>query len=64
MKSVHFWGTRGSLPVALDAAQIRERLVTVVRASRERSLASDADVDAFVDSLAFDLAGTFGGHTS
>jgi len=64
VKSVHFWGTRGSLPVALDAAQIRERLVTVVRASRERSLASDADVDAFVDSLAFDLAGTFGGHTS
>ena len=64
MKSVRFWGTRGSLPVALTAPQVRERLVAAVRASRRHSLGTDADIDAFVDGLGFDLAGTFGGHTS
>jgi phosphoribosyl 1,2-cyclic phosphodiesterase len=64
VKSVRFWGTRGSLPVALTAPQIRERLVSAVRASRQATLRTDADVDAFVDGLGFDVAGTFGGHTS
>jgi len=64
VKSVRFWGTRGSLPVALTAPQIRERVVAAVRASRQLTLRTDADIDAFVDSLGFDLAGTFGGHTS
>ena len=64
MKSVRFWGTRGSLPVALTAPQIRERLVAAVRASREQSLRSDAEIEGFVDGLGFDVAGTFGGHTS
>ena len=64
MKSVRFWGTRGSLPVALTAPQVRERVVTAIRASREHALRSDADIDAFVDTLRFDVAGTFGGNTS
>jgi phosphoribosyl 1,2-cyclic phosphodiesterase len=64
MKSVRFWGTRGSLPVALTAPQVRERVVTAIRASREHALRSDADIETFVDTLRFDVAGTFGGNTS
>ncbi len=64
MKRVRFWGTRGSLPVALTAPALRARLVAAVQGARGRALASDADVDAYVDGLGFDVAGTFGGHTS
>jgi len=64
VKSVRFWGTRGSLPVALTATQVREKVVAGVRAAREVPLPTDADVEAFVDGLGFDVAGTFGGNTS
>ena len=64
MKSVRFWGTRGSLPVALTASQVRERIVAALRHARGRALDSDADIETFVDELGFATAGTFGGHTS
>ena len=64
MKRVRFWGPRGSLPVSLTAADLRARLVAAVQGARGRTLATDADVDAYVDSLGFAVAGTFGGHTS
>ena len=61
---VRFWGTRGSLPVALTAADVRGKVVAALRGASGRALASDADVDTYVDGLAFDVAGTFGGHSS
>jgi len=61
---VRFWGTRGSLPVALTAADVRGKVVAALRGASGRALASDADVDAYVDGLAFDVAGTFGGHSA
>jgi len=61
---VRFWGTRGSLPVALTAADVRGKVVAALRGASGRTLASDADVDAYVDGLAFDVAGTFGGHSA
>ena len=61
---VRFWGTRGSLPVALTAADVRDKIVAALRGASGRALASDADVDAYVDGLAFDVAGTFGGHSA
>ena len=64
MKLVRFWGTRGSLPVALTAAALRGRLVAAVRGARELALASERAVEDYVDGLDFALAGTFGGHTS
>ena len=64
MKLVRFWGTRGSLPVALTAAALRGRLVAAVRGARGLALASERAVEDYVDSLDFALAGTFGGHTS
>ncbi|HTL76251.1 MAG TPA: MBL fold metallo-hydrolase [Casimicrobiaceae bacterium] len=64
MHGVRFWGTRGSLPVALDAAGVRAKLVAALRGANGHTFASDADVDAYVDSLPFDVGSTFGGNTS
>ncbi len=61
---VRFWGTRGSLPVALTAAGVREKLLAALRAARGRSLASEADLEAILASLPFATAGTYGGHSS
>ncbi len=64
MKRVRFWGTRGSLPVALTAETVRRKLVSALRSASGRHFASDAEVEAHVDSLPFSVAGTYGGHTS
>ena len=64
MRGVRFWGTRGSLPVALDAAGVRAKIAAAVRAANGRTFASDADLDAYVDGLPFDVGATFGGNTA
>ena len=64
MLKVRFWGTRGSIPVALTAAQMRAKLAAVLRGARDVQLADDAAVDAYLDSLPFEAAGTYGGHSA
>jgi phosphoribosyl 1,2-cyclic phosphodiesterase len=64
MKGVRFWGTRGSLPVALTADGVRQKLFATLRAARGRPLASEADLEQFLDGLPFAVAGTYGGHSS
>jgi phosphoribosyl 1,2-cyclic phosphodiesterase len=64
MKRVRFWGTRGSLPVALTAADVRAKLIAALRGASGRAFASDDDLAAYVDALEPEVAGTFGGHTS
>ncbi|HEY1326952.1 MAG TPA: MBL fold metallo-hydrolase [Casimicrobiaceae bacterium] len=64
MKRVRFWGTRGSLPVALTAREVRARVVAALRGVAGRTLASDAAIETYVDQLDFAIAGTFGGHTA
>jgi phosphoribosyl 1,2-cyclic phosphodiesterase len=64
VKSVRFWGTRGSLPVALTAAGVRRKLVAALREARGRPLATDVDIERFLDGLPFATAGTYGGHSS
>ncbi len=64
MKRIRFWGTRGSLPIALTAAQVRRKLVAALRDASGRDLRSEVQVEHFVDALAFEVAGTYGGHTS
>ncbi len=64
MKRIRFWGTRGSLPVALTAADVRRKVVAALRGASGRSFASDAELDAYVDSLGMAVAGTFGGSSS
>lgn len=60
---IRFWGTRGSMPVALTAAQLRGKLTAALRASRDQDIATDAALDRFVDRLDFTVAGTYGGHS-
>lgn len=64
MKGVRFWGTRGSLPVALTAEGVRHKLRSALRAARGRPLDSDADLERLLAELPFALAGTYGGHSS
>ena len=64
MKRIRFWGTRGSLPVALTAPAVRAKIIAALRGAAGRAFASDADIARYVDALPFAVAGTFGGHTS
>lgn len=64
MKGVRFWGTRGSLPVALTAAGLGRKLREVLRAARGRPIATDEDIDQLLAGLPFALAGTYGGHSA
>ena len=63
MKRIRFWGTRGSLPVALTASGVRDKVIQAVRAASGRTFASDDDLNAFVDSLGLTVSGTYGGHS-
>ncbi|MEO8344732.1 MAG: MBL fold metallo-hydrolase [Betaproteobacteria bacterium] len=64
MKRIRFWGTRGSLPVALTASGVRDKVIRALRAASGRNFTGDADLDAFVDGLGFPVAGSYGGHTA
>jgi len=64
MKGVRFWGTRGSLPVALTARDVRAKLLGALRAARGRPLASESDLESILASLPFAATGTYGGHSS
>lgn len=61
---LRFWGTRGSMPVALGAAALRRKLVEVLLAADGRRFADAAEAAAFVDTLPFALAQTYGGNSS
>ncbi len=61
---VIFWGTRGSLPVALTAADVRSKVIAALTAAQGRQLPDSAALSAFVDSLPFVSRGTFGGNSS
>jgi len=60
---IRFWGTRGSLPVSLTAAAVRRKLVTALRGASGRRFASDGEIEAYLDGLGLEVAGTFGGHS-
>ncbi len=64
MKRIRFWGTRGSLPVALTAPKVRAKLIAALRGASGRTFVSDAAIEDYVDDLPFPVAGTYGGHTS
>ncbi|CAG0954462.1 hypothetical protein BURK1_00378 [Burkholderiales bacterium] len=63
MKRIRFWGTRGSIPVALTAEGVRRKLVTALRSASGRTFANDAEIEKFVEGLDFADHGTFGGHS-
>jgi phosphoribosyl 1,2-cyclic phosphodiesterase len=61
---IRFWGTRGSLPIALTAGGVRRKLTAALRDAAGRAFGSDEEIERYVDALPFDVGGTFGGHTS
>ena len=62
---VRFWGTRGSIPVALTQADIRDKLARALVAAAGRRFASYGEAYDFASqTLPFSVTHTFGGHTS
>jgi len=62
---VRFWGTRGSIPVALTSATIKEKLVAALVRAAGRDIATSEQARAFVErELDFDVSHTFGGNSS
>lgn len=61
---VHFWGTRGSIPVSVTAPVIRAKIAAALAGSIGVDLSSPQKIEAYIDTLGFDVAGTFGGHSS
>ncbi|MDH5578719.1 MAG: MBL fold metallo-hydrolase, partial [Betaproteobacteria bacterium] len=61
---VRFWGTRGSIPVALTSADIRDKVALALFQAEGRRFASVGEAHEFaVRHLDFALTHTFGGHS-
>ncbi len=62
---VRFWGTRGSIPVALTASEVKQKLVSALVRAADRNLDTPDKARAFVDAeLEFAVSHTFGGNSS
>ena len=62
---VKFWGTRGSIPVAMTSAEVRRKLIAALTRASGRRLETPEQAGAFLD-REVDFAGshTFGGNSS
>jgi len=61
---VRFWGTRGSIPVALTSADIRDKVAEALFRAEGRRFDSVGEAHDFaVKHLDFSLTHTFGGHS-
>ena len=62
---VIFWGTRGSVPTSLGAADVKRKIVAALVSAAGRTLDTPEKAQAFVESeLDFSVSHTFGGNTS
>jgi phosphoribosyl 1,2-cyclic phosphodiesterase len=62
--TVKFWGTRGSLPAPLTAAQVQGKIVRALEATRGQHLPADlAELTTLVETLPFSIRATAGGNT-
>ena len=61
---VYFKGTRGSIPTAPDALDIREKVVAALLAARGKNLRSESQIREFVEGvLPFHFGSSYGGNT-
>jgi hypothetical protein len=60
---VHFWGTRGSIPAALTASDVREKVVAALLAASGRTIDTPQRAHASPTSCRLRDA-TFGGNSS
>src|SRR5262249_48910903 len=65
MLRVKFWGTRGSLPVALDSRALRDKLARVLVAASGADTSTPEKAQSWIDGsgLEFSLSHTFGGDS-
>ena len=62
---VRFWGTRGILPVAANARQVRDKIANALVVASREGIESYEDAIRFINSeLDFAAAATYGGATS
>ena len=60
---IRFWGTRGSIPVALTSAAVKRKLIDVLLTAQGKQLRTAAEVEAFVEREC-GTPHTFGGNSS
>ena len=61
---IRFWGTRGSLPIALTAAQVEAKVAQALLLANGRHFADLDEARHFVTGLPFHVGRTYGGHSS
>ncbi len=62
---VTFWGTRGSIPVSLDCASVRNKLASAIVSASGKGLDTQEKARAWVDTeLDFAVSHTFGGNSA
>lgn len=62
---IRFWGTRGSIPVALTSSAIQQKLIVALVRAAGRGLDTPEKARAFVETdLEFATSHTFGGNTA
>ncbi|HEY5930770.1 MAG TPA: MBL fold metallo-hydrolase [Burkholderiales bacterium] len=61
---VRFWGTRGSIPVALTSTDIRRKIERALALALEKGVNTPEKLQAFIDNdLDFSILQTYGGHS-
>jgi phosphoribosyl 1,2-cyclic phosphodiesterase len=62
---VRFWGTRGSIPVALTSADIRHKIEQALALAIANGVDSPEKLQNFIEhDLGFSISHTYGGHSS
>ena len=61
---IHFWGTRGSIPISITADLIRAKITSVLRKASGIAFADEAAIDTFIQGLPFADRGSYGSNTS
>ena len=62
---VRFWGTRGSIPVALTSADIRHKIEQALALAIASGVDSPGNLQNFIEhDLGFSMSHTYGGHSS
>ncbi len=62
--TVRFWGTRGSVPAALTAHDVQEKIAQALLAASGQQIDSLEKARAFAAGLPFAVGNTFGGNSS
>lgn len=60
---IKFWGTRGSIPVSISSAVIKQKIRQALEGAAGLNLADEAVLNRYLDRLPFGIQGTTGGNT-